>query len=316
MKETIYITACATVSEGGGLYRCSLEEGKLSVEAHYPCDRPMYTVYNGGRLHVLLRQSFSEHGAYFSITPDFSNASSLIDSCGIVPCHLAVDERDIWWVNYLSGNVVKSNGAIAVRSGKGPNEKRQDMPHTHFVQPIDDRRLGVCDLGTDTLALYDRQLNLLAEASVPAGYGIRHFVQDSACGLLYAVNEMVPSISVFAYSNYGITCCQTVPLPCDNPAASGAAIRLAEASKTLYVSVREENAIFALDVSGEPQVIAKFPCFGDSPRDFALVGNCIVSTNEKSNSVTVLTLQGKLLDSTELPAPLCITCYPHTEKNL
>ena len=308
MKETIYITACATVSEGGGLYRCSLEEGKLSVEAHYPCDRPMYTVYNGGRLHVLLRQSFSEHGAYFSITPDFSNASSLIDSCGIVPCHLAVDERDIWWVNYLSGNVVKSNGAIAVRSGKGPNEKRQDMPHTHFVQPIDDRRLGVCDLGTDTLALYDRQLNLLAEATVPAGYGIRHFVRDSARGLLYSINELVPSISVFSFTDSVITCCATTILLCDNPAASAAAIRLSGDGRTLYVSVREENAIFVLDVQDLPRIIAKFACGGDSPRDFDLVGDCIVCTNEKSNCVTVLSMDGACLDTCSLPAPLCVAC--------
>ncbi|MBR7184091.1 MAG: beta-propeller fold lactonase family protein [Clostridia bacterium] len=310
MKKTLYITACATIAEGGGIYRCCLDAGQLTVEALYPCDRPMYTVYNGGRLHILLRQPLPETGAYFSITPDFTNPSQLIDSQGIVPCHLAADGDAVWWVNYLSGNVVGKDGTVTARSGCGPNAKRQDMPHTHFVQPIDARRLGVCDLGTDTLALYDRQLNLLAEAAVPAGYGIRHFVQDSARGLLYAVNEMVPSVSVFTCTDHGITCGQTILLPCANPAASGAAIRLSADRQTLYVSIREENVIFSLDVSGEPRITAKLPCFGDSPRDFDIMGDYLIATNEKSNSVTVLSLQGECCSSTTFQAPLCVTCLP------
>lgn len=308
MKNIVYISACAPTADGGGLYRCHLQDGRLNVDAHYPCDRPMYTVYNEGRLHVLLRQPFAETGAYFSIAPDFTDPSPLIDSQGIVPCHLAADGEAVWWVNYLSGNVVGSDGTVATRTGSGPNAKRQDMPHTHFVQPIDERRLGVCDLGTDTLALYDRQLNLLAEATVPAGYGIRHFAQDPARSLLYAVNEMVPSVSVFTYTDHGITCGQTIPLPCENPAASGAAIRLSADRTALYASIREENAIFRLDVTETPRITAKFACFGDSPRDFDLAGDCIVCTNEKSNSVTVLTMDGACLGTCNIPAPLCVTC--------
>ena len=307
MKNIVYISACAPTADGGGLYRCHLQDGKLRVDAHYPCDRPMYTVYNGGRLHVLLRQPFAETGGYFSISPDFTDPTQLIDSQGIVPCHLAADGDAVWWVNYLSGNIVGKDGAIATRTGCGPNAKRQDMPHTHFVQPIDEHRLGVCDLGTDTLALYDRQLNLLAEATVPAGYGIRHFVQYSARSLLYAVNEMVPSVSVFTCTDCGITCGQTILLPCNHPAASGAAIRLSADRQTLYVSIREENVIFALDVSGEPRIIAKLPCFGDSPRDFDIMGDHLIATNEKSNSVTVLSLQGECCCFTTLPSPLCVT---------
>lgn len=308
MKNIVYISACAPTADGGGLYRCHLQDGKLRVDAHYPCDRPMYTVYNGGRLHVLLRQPFAETGGYFSISPDFTDPSPLIDSQGIVPCHLAADGDAVWWVNYLSGNIVGKDGAIATRTGCGPNAKRQDMPHTHFVQPVDEHRLGVCDLGTDTLALYDRQLNLLAEATVPAGYGIRHFVQDSARSLLYSINELVPSISVFSYTDSVITCCTTTILLCDNPAASAAAIRLSGDGRTLYASAREENAIFVLDVQDLPRIIAKFACGGDSPRDFDLVGDCIVCTNEKSNCVTVLSMDGACLDTCSLPAPLCVTC--------
>ncbi len=310
MKNIVYISACAPTANGGGLYRCHLQDGRLNIDAHYPCDRPMYTVYHGGRLHVLLRQPFPETGAYFSIAPDFTDPSPLIDSQGIVPCHLAADGEAVWWVNYLSGNIVGKDGNIATRMGSGPNAKRQDMPHTHFVQPIDTRRLGVCDLGTDTLALYDRQLDLLAEATVPAGYGIRHFVQDPTRSLLYAVNEMVPSVSIFTYTDRGITCGQTIPLPCADLAASGAAIRLSADRQTLYVSIREENVIFALDVSSEPRITAKLPCFGDSPRDFDIMGDHLIAANEKSNSVTVLTLQGDCCSSSAFPAPLCVTRLP------
>lgn len=307
MKKTIYITACAEIKDGGGIYRCALDNGHLAVEDCYPCDRPMYTVYSGGRLHVLLRQPFAETGAYFSMTPDFTDVSPLIDSQGIVPCHLASRGDNVWWVNYLSGNIVKNDGTVAVRKGSGPNAKRQDMPHTHFVQPIDERRLGICDLGTDKLAIFDYQLNFLTEASVPSGYGIRHFVQDTTRGVLYSVNELVPSISVFSYTESDITCLNTIKLPCENPAASGAAIRLSADRTTLYVSIREENCIFQLDVCGDPYVCAKYSCFGDSPRDFDLESDIIVITNEKSNSVTVLNTSGELLDTFCFPAPLCVT---------
>lgn len=310
MNKTIYITACAETADGGGIYRCRPNAGRLVVEARYPCDRPMYTVFSGGRLHVLLRRPYTETGAYFSLAPDFSDSSPLIDSRGIVPCHLAVQGDNVWWVNYLSGNIVKNDGTVAARSGNGPNTKRQDMPHTHFVQPIDEHRLGVCDLGTDKLAIYDYDLDLLAEASVPAGYGIRHFTQDPTRSLLYSINELVPSISIFSYTDSDFTCRTTIKLPCDNPEASGAAIRLSADRNTLYVSVRDENCIFQLDVSEDPRIIAKYNCFGDSPRDFDLVDNIIVCTNEKSNSVTLLNAQGECLDICALPCPLCVTCLP------
>ncbi len=307
MKKTLYLSACAPVEEKGGIYRCSLEDGRLSAEAYYPCDRPMYTVIDGGRLHVILRQVKGNTGGYFSIGLDFENPSEMTDSRGIVPCHLAACGEEVWWVNYLSGNIVKNDGSIAERSGSGPNAARQDMPHTHFVQPLDDRFLGVCDLGTDTLAVYDRALTLITEAHVPAGYGIRHFVQDTERGRIYSVNELVPSVSVFSYKDGRIAYHETAALPCTSPAASGAAIRLSPDGRALYVSVREENAVFVLDAGEEIAVKAKLSCSGDSPRDFMPVCGYLVCTNEKSNSVTVITPEGVCADTLHLPAPLCVT---------
>ncbi len=307
MKKTLYISACAPVADGGGIYRCTLEDGRLCNDAYYPCDRPMYTIIADGRLHVILRQVTGETGGYFSIGLDFENRSEIIDSRGIVPCHLAVSGGEVWWVNYLSGNVVKNDGTTMVRSGSGPNAKRQDMPHTHFVSRLDENCLGVCDLGTDTLAVYDRSLNLLDEAHVPAGYGIRHFVHDKERGLIYSINELIPSVSVFSYKDGALTYRSTLGLPCTNPAASGAAIRLSDDGETILVSLREENAICLLDAGETPVLRAKLSSFGDSPRDFILIDDLLVCTNEKSNSVAVVDTDGVCKDTLPLPGPLCVS---------
>ena len=54
--------------------------------------------------------------------------------------------------------------------------------------------------------------------------------------------------------------------------------------------------------------IGSYACFGDSPRDFDIIGKYIISTNEKSNSLTVLNKETmELVDCFEsISSPLCV----------
>ena len=54
-----------------------------------------------------------------------------------------------------------------------------------------------------------------------------------------------------------------------------------------------------------------FSCFGDSPRDFKVIGDYIISTNEKSNSVTALNKETmELVDIfEEVLSPICVAEY-------
>ena len=195
----MYILSCEKPEKGGGIYRCEINDGSLKINAYLPCDRPMYAVRAGGRLHVLLRAPFEngENSGYFSCSEDLSDKTGVRDTLGKVACHLCVIENDVYIANYISGNIVKNCEKAVSHAGRGVNAQRQEAPHTHCVIPSPCGKYILCtDLGTDTLYIYDRELNRKGTASVPPGYGIRHIVFSKDGKYIYAINELVPSVSV------------------------------------------------------------------------------------------------------------------------
>lgn len=329
MKE-IYILSCAPVDEGGGVYKYALDEqGKLEKTAYLPCDKPMYAVNDGKRLHILLRAPFGENYAknanartagengetysgYFSCNVDFSDCSAVQSTLGECACHLAAEGGDVYIANYLSGNIVKNCTISCAHEGKGVNLPRQDMPHTHFAALSPDlRRVLCCDLGLDTVFVYDRKLNEISRGKVPAGYGVRHFVFSKDGCTVYAVNELKPSVSVFSFNGKTLEAKNTVELPCEKQNSTAAAIRLSKDGTKLYVSVRGENAIFVLQAQGERlKILQKTSCGGDSPRDFDLFDDKLICCNENSDNVSVYKIENGLLKNqinlVSLKSPLCV----------
>ena len=295
----IYILSCETIENKGGIYGYDLtKNGGLIQIAYFPCDRPMYAVKTEKGLCVLLRQPFEsgENSGYFFIDESLQNATEIKSAQGVVACHLCVDDGDVYIVNYLSGNIVKNGEIIEQRIGKSIHPTRQTEPHTHFVGKTPDGYLAVCDLGTDTLAIYDKALRLICESKVPSGYGIRHLVFSKDEKFIYAVNELVPSVSVFTYVNGKAELVDTVKIDCKNEKANGAAIRLSKNGKYLYVSLREENAICVFAVDDEKlTLLQKVDCGGNSPRDFDVCGNNLILCNEKSGNVVVYHTANRLV---------------------
>ncbi|MBR3804836.1 MAG: beta-propeller fold lactonase family protein [Clostridia bacterium] len=295
----IYILSCEKIENGGGIYSFTLsEKGVLNKHAYFPCDRPMYAVRSSRGLCVLLRAPFSnsEQSGYFYIDEFLQSPSEIKNAKGVVACHLCVDEGDVYIVNYLSGNVVKNGEIICNRQGKGAHPVRQTMPHTHFITKTSGGFFAVCDLGTDTLAFYDSNLTLISEEKVPSGYGIRHLAFSKTENYIYAINELVPSISVFSYDKDKITLLNTIKIPCKNEKANGAGIRISDNGEILYVSLREENVICAFLVNGDSLThLQTADCGGDSPRDFDIADDKIIVCNEKSENVTVFGLENGLL---------------------
>jgi 6-phosphogluconolactonase len=229
----------------------------------------------------------------------------------VVACHLCLDNSDVFIVNYLSGNIVKNGEVITQRKGKSVHPTRQTEPHTHFVDKTPDGYLAVCDLGTDALAFYDKNLQLISEIKVPRGYGIRHLTFAKDGRYIYAVNELVPSISIFSYKGGKAELTNTVKIDCKNEKANGAAIRLSKDGKYLYISLREENVICVYEINDENlTLIQTMDCGGDSPRDFNIFGDYLFCANEKSNSITLFRLDNcENADEKEvvmLKNPLCI----------
>lgn len=329
MKD-IFILSCAPIDGGGGVYKYALDEqGTLEKTAYLPCDKPMYAVNDKKRLHILLRAPFGEnfdknanartevkneekYSGYFSCNVDFSDCSAVQSTLGECACHLAVEGNDVYIANYLSGNIVKNCTLSCVHHGKGVNLPRQDMPHTHFAAfSPDKRRVLCCDLGLDTIFVYDRNLNEISRGKVPAGYGVRHFVVSKDGRTVYAANELKPSVSVFSFNGETLESKNTVELPCEKQNSTAAAIRLSEDGTKLYVSVRGENAVFVLQAEGESlKIVQKTSCGGDSPRDFDLFGDTLICCNENSDNVSVYKIENGLLKnqiySVSLKSPLCV----------
>ena len=128
---------------------------------------------------------------------------------------------------------------------------------------------------------------------------------------IYAVNELVPSVSILAYKNGKTTLLNTVKMDCSNRNANGAAIRCSKDGKYLYVSLREENAIYVYAVNKEVLTLLQVvDCGGDSPRDFKLFGDFLVCLNENDGKVVVYRIKNGFLTDigikSKLAKPLCI----------
>lgn len=298
----IYLLSCETIQNGGGIYAYYLtENGLLKQTGYFPCDRPMYATKCKNGLCVLLRQPSEkdENSGYFYVDEALRNSTGIRSTKGVVACHLCADNEDIYIVNYLSGNVVKNGEIIAQRVGKSIHPTRQTESHTHFVGKTPDGYLAVCDLGTDTLAFYDKNLRVISETKTPDGYGIRHLVLSKCGNYIYAINELVPSVGVFTYENGKANLIDTVKISCKKEKANGAAIRISEDGKYLYVSIREENVICVYAVQDEKLTLLQtVSCGGDSPRDFNIFGLYLVCCNEKSGNVKIFKIKKGLLKPT------------------
>ncbi len=320
----LYLAACAKPEVGGGIYHYSLEGGRLEKRGYTPVDRPMYLAVEEGKLHVLLREltegKLDSGYMTYDLAADGSleNPSAALHTEGRCACHLWLKDGKVYIVNYLSGNVVRiSDGAvdkIDTHEGSGVHPTRQEAPHTHFVRETPDGKyLLAVDLGIDTIFTYDSELNVVSTATVPAGEGCRHLDYSPDGRYVYCANELGSSVTVFAYDDGKLTRLETYPaLPADfDGQSTAAAIRVSEDGKYLYVSHRGHDSVCAFDLCGDKLANPVWTKIcGISPRDFLIVGDILVATNEKTDNATLFRVEGKQLTKLdyELPLPggLCV----------
>ena len=306
----------ASGEEEGGIYLCTLsDDGEITVREKTELDRPMFLARENDKMFVLLRAPEGEKNsalASFDIKEDGSlcNMSALYDTHGVVACHLTVDSGDVYVVNYLSGNVVKMPDTIDTHEGKGPNEKRQEMPHTHFVTVTPDNFVAVTDLGTDSVYFYDRDLKFKFRLLVPAGYGARHLAFSENKKYLYVANELVSSVSVFSYDGENSKYLATYKAAPDDFEGNnlGSAIRVH--GGRVYMSNRGHDSIAVFESDGGKLALSGYIKTGRTPRDFNIFADLLVCLNMDSDSAEVFSLEGdkaeKLSEIKGIKAPLCV----------
>ena len=315
--NTLYISSCV---RDGGLYRCELtEEGALRPCGVIPADRPMYAVWRDEILYVLEREPDADtHESAlrrFAVHPDgaYCELGTRQSTQGVCAPHLCVKDGAVYAVNYLSGSVCRIPDVVARHQGRSVHPTRQEAPHPHFITEAPDGVLLVTDLGLDRIVAYDAELNRIAETALRPGSGPRHLAFSPDGKTVFCANELSSTVCMYRYDGAGrMTLLYEQPTLPEDFAGESTAAAIRVDGERVYVSNRGHDSIACLRAEGDALIPEGFlPCQGTGPRDFDIVGDKIVCTNETSDSVTVLDKQtGKLLSALCLPRPLCVTVLP------
>lgn len=309
-----YIASC---DENGGIYHYRLlADGTVEYVNRTPMDRPMYMIISDSKMYVLLRSPFNESNESGLITYDINtegnliNPSVLISTRGEVACHLCVNDKQCYCVNYTSGSIIKIPSRLIEHSGNSVNPVRQASPHPHFAGSTPDKKyICVADLGLDSIFLYDKDLNFLSKSTVPSGHGSRHLAFSR--NHIYCANELKSTLSVFAQNDKTLEYITTISvLPSDFSGESTAsAIRIK--NNFCYISNRGHDSVSVIEISKEhPKLLSTVSCGGESPRDFNIIDNMLICANENSDNVSFFKLingEPKKIDTEiTLKSPFCV----------
>lgn len=307
----IYIASC---EKDGGIFHYRLENNKLRMVRLTPADRPMYmTIYNN-RMYVLLRAPF-ENDESGLVVYDIAFDGSLkkraepISTKGVVACHHTVLDGQVYCVNYISGNVVKIPDTIVEHYGKSVNPTRQNSPHTHYVcESPDGNYMFVTDLGLDKILVYNKDLSLASTVDLPKGHGPRHLALSTNGKTVFCVNELKSTVSVLEYLRGELKLIDTVNALPNNfyGQSTSAAIRCSD--DMVYVSNRGHDSISILKFSNNKLILKKtISTYGNEPRDFVVIDDLFIVTNQISNNVCVISKDsGNLLCSSTVEAPVAV----------
>lgn len=316
MYKNVYIASC---HPGGGIYHYRMRrDGRLEEIAFTPMDRPMYMVISDRKMYILLRDPWGRRESALVICGldeegRLGNPSCLQPVNGQEACHLLADKGEVYCACYHSGSVVKMPDTLIKHEGSGPDPERQEMAHPHFVGLTPDGEyVCVADLGTDTIYLYDRAMNLHSKTAAPGGHGVRHLAFSEDGRYLFAANELVSGVSVYAYSPGELKLLDTVSCVPEDFRGETYAGAIRVRGNEIYVSNRGHDSIAVMRFEkGKLRLADWFSCGGSFPRDFQLAGNFLICANQRGDSVAVFDLDdnNREVNSLRIKTPLCV-CVP------
>jgi 6-phosphogluconolactonase len=263
---------------------------------------------------------------------------------GTATCYVDVDKtgKAVLLANYSSGSVaalpIKPDGSLGEPAsflrhrGSSVNPHRQKEPHAHCIVVSPDNRYAfAADLGTDHIFCYKLDPaaakltpNSPPFARSPAGAGPRHLAFHPNGKRVYAINELLNSVSVFDYdAGPGtLSAKQTIStLPDGFKGASYCAdVKVTPDGRYLYGTNRGHDSIAAYKVGEDGRLsrIALEPSRGKGPQNLAITpdGRWLLCANMPGNNVAVFRIDpktGRLTSAgepVEQPSPSCIMLLP------
>lgn len=329
-----------------GIYRTTLDTatGKLE-EPELVAEMPStgFVILNKDKSRLYSLSGVGEGSvASFAITGDSSLASLNTQATGDGgAAHLCLDhtEKILFSAQYGGGSVtsypILEDGSIGEKvsviehTGAGPNPQRQKAPHPHAVGVSPDNQfLLVPDLGIDQVMIH--RIDHASSSIVPHGAGVtipgggpRHFKFSNDGTKVYLLNELIASITTFAYDakagtmTTGATV-SALPEGWNDLSNSAAEVRVHPTGRFVYSSNRGHDsiAVFKVDeATGDLTPIEHEPIRGATPRNFSLdpSGKWLIAAGQSSNTLSVFAIDpetGALAYTGNIvncPAPICVT---------
>jgi 6-phosphogluconolactonase len=354
-----------TESKGIYAYEFDAETGKLTAKglaAETP-DPSFVAVHPNGKFVYAVNESGKQSAvSAFALDAQSGKLTLLnqLPALGEDPCYVTFDKtgKYVLIANYTSGNVavfpILADGKLGEHTALltdtgvvGPNKKRQEGPHAHWIGLSARNRFAyVADLGLDRVLIYnfDAAKGTLARGDAPSsdtkagaakpndafsvslspGMGPRHVAFSPDGDFIYVLGELQSTVTVFA-NDARETYREMQRISALPEGFSGrndaAEIALHPSGRWLFTSNRGHDtiAVFAVDPQkGTLRKTGDFPTRGKEPRHFALdpTGHFLLAENQHSNSIVVFGIDpatGALTQVSKtdgVPSPVCLVFFP------
>lgn len=351
-KMLVYIgTYTGTGSKGIHVFQMDMATGALAPASEGPeTPSPSFLAIHPNHRFLYAVNEIGNFGgekaggvSAFSLDPK-TGALTLLNqqsSRGPGPCYIAVDRqgKNALVANYGGGSVavlpIQKDGrlgeatAFIQHEGSGADKQRQEGPHAHSINLDPANRYAfAADLGLDKILIYrfDPAKGTLdahskAFGAVAPGSGPRHFAFHPNARYAYVINEMVSTVTAFAY-DAGTGTLKSLQTVSTLPAGftgnnSTAEVQVSPDGKFLYGSNRGHHsiAIFAIDPkTGMLTPAGHASTQGKTPRNFGIdpTGTYLLAANQDSDSVVVFRIDrqtGALTPTghtVSVPRPVCV----------
>jgi 6-phosphogluconolactonase len=335
-----------------GIYHCTLDtkNGKLSEpQLAAKISGPGFLALHpdGHHLYAVAKLDDVPSVVSYHVVPgntspslEFDNALPIADGTA---AHVAVEPtgRTLLTAQYGGGSVAafslnrdgslkEATNMIKHKGGSRAVPGRQDSPHAHWVGFSPDNRFAfVPDLGLDKVVIYKlnpetAELTPHGYGKVPAGGGPRHMKFHPNGKIIYVLNELSLSVTVFDYDaeTGTMTAKQTIPtidqaLLTKELFKSASEIRVHPSGKFVYSANRGHDTITAFRVNeanGKLTVIEVEPVRGATPRNFNLdpSGRWLLAAGQDSHTLASFAVDGETGELTynrsnvTAPSAICI----------